>query len=96
MQFAERGVGGEISVFSSGPSHMPIEMHKVVSLRGEIWDSRCGKAVWIGNSRSESTEPIEKERVRVEDIFTATSRNLIAALDKAMKEDQGGGKRSDC
>ncbi|MFQ5781015.1 MAG: hypothetical protein ACE5HN_09570 [Nitrospiria bacterium] len=96
MQFSERGVGGEISVFSTGPPHMPIEVYKVVSLWGEVWDSQCGKAVWIGKSMSEVTEPVENERVRVEDIFTATSRNLIAALDKAMKENLGGGKRSDC
>jgi len=86
MQKAERGVGGLISVFSSGPSHIPVTVYKRVSLRGELWDSQCGKAVWIGSSHSEVTEPGEKERVRVEDILNSTSRNLIAALDNALKK----------
>lgn len=96
MQRAERGVGGMISVFSSGPSHIPVEVNKRISLRGELWDSQCGKAVWIGTSRSEVTEPGEKERVRVEDILNSTSRNLIAALDKALKEHPGVAKPSEC
>ncbi|HIE65207.1 MAG: hypothetical protein ABGX83_00135 [Nitrospira sp.] len=96
MQKAERGVGGLISVFSSGPSHIPVTVYKRVSLRGELWDSECGKAVWIGTSQSEVTEPGEKERVRVEDILNSTSRNLIAALDKALKKNLGSSKPKNC
>lgn len=96
MQKGEGGVGGMISVFSSGPSHIPVSVYKQVSLRGELWDSLCGKAVWMGRSLSEVTEPGEKERVRVEDILNATSRNLIAALDKALKANPESGKQQKC
>ncbi len=96
MQEAETGIGGLISIFSSGPSHIPVEVYKRVSLRGELWDSQCGKAMWIGTSQSEVTEPGEKERVRVEDILNSTSRNLIAALDQALKKHPGGTKPSQC
>ncbi|HLG22885.1 MAG TPA: hypothetical protein VI382_08710 [Candidatus Manganitrophaceae bacterium] len=85
----ERSVGGKISVFSSGPNMIPDEIQKRVSLQGEIWDSLCGKAVWIGKSVAEATETSGRERVRVEDIFILAGRNLSKALAGALDKNSG-------
>jgi hypothetical protein len=95
VQKAERGIAGQILVFSSGPIQIPGEVRKQISLRGEIWDSQCGKAVWMGRSEAEVIESVETERVRVEDIFISVGRNLSVALAKALKE-KGPSKRADC
>ena len=86
MKLSEDGVAGKVIVFSSGPVHIPYDVHKNVSLAGELWDAKCGKVVWIGTSGAEVTELGERERVRVEDIFISVTRNLIGEMNKAMKE----------
>ena len=90
MLAGEDGVARKVNVFESGPVHLPYEVHKTVSLAGEIWDAECGKAVWTGTSGSEITEPSERERVRVEDIFIFVTRELIGELNRVMKQNRGG------
>ncbi len=85
MTRGEAGVAGKVKVFSSGPVHIPYDVTKEVSLSGEVWDVTCGKAVWMGTSQAEVTETVKRERVRVEDIFTSVTRNLISELDEAMR-----------
>lgn len=100
-QIGEKSVAGRVSVFSSGPSMIPEEVTKRILLRGEIWDSLCGRAVWIGSSASEVVEVSGSEKVRVEDIFIATGRGLSASIEKAMTEKQDGtlhaqGSKKEC
>jgi len=96
MALAEDSVGGKISASSSGPAHIPHHVEKKVAIRGEVWDSQCGQAIWIGTSRSDVKEQVERERVRVEDIFTMTTRKLIGAFDAAIKENSDRSKPSGC
>lgn len=84
VEGGERSVAGKVTVFASGPAHIPEEVRKQIVLQGEIWDSRCGKVVWIGRGESEVTEWGEMERVRMEDIFIAAGRNLATALEEAL------------
>lgn len=86
LQGGESGVGGKISVFASGPGMVPEEVRKLVSLRGEIWDSRCGRAVWIGKGEAEVVEEVGKELVRMEDIFISAARTLTRSLAKTVVE----------
>lgn len=86
MKLSEDGVAGKVFVFSSGPIHIPYDVHKEVSLAGELWDAKCAKVVWTGTSGAKVNEPGERERVRVEDIFISVTRNLIGELNKAVKE----------
>lgn len=85
MRGGENLVAGKISVFASGPNMVPEEVSKRVRLRGEIWDSRCGRLVWMGKGGAEVVETVGDERTRVEDIFMAAGRNLIASLTKSIK-----------
>ncbi len=96
MALSEDAVGGKISASSSGPAHIPYDVEKKVSIRGEVWDSRCGTAIWIGTSRAYAKEKVERERVRVEDIFTMATRELIAAFDSAIKTSSGLAKSTSC
>lgn len=86
VQVGEDGVAGKVSVFSSGPEHIPDHVEKKVALTGEVWDTVCGKRVWMGTSHAEVSEPVKLERVRVEDIFTISTRNLISEMDKTMRK----------
>lgn len=86
VQAGEDGVAGKVSVFSSGPEHIPDHVEKTIALTGEIWDAVCGKRVWMGTSHTEVSEPVRLERVRVEDLFTILTRNLISEMDKTMRE----------
>ncbi len=86
LQYGEDGVAGKVHVFSSGPSPISYAVEKDIVLRGEVWDARCGKIVWKGISHAQSLEPGKLERVRVEDLFTALTRNLVAEMDRAMSE----------
>lgn len=92
----ERSISGKVSVFSSGPIQIPDEVQKRISLAGELWDSQCGKAVWMGQSETRVTELPDRERVRVEDVFIAAGRNLTGALSRAVKEKREAGKVSGC
>jgi hypothetical protein len=92
----ERSIAGKVSVFSSGPIQMPGEVRKQISLSGELWDSHCGKAVWMGKSETEVVEMGDTERVRMEDLFIAAGRNLTAALGEAVKVKSGAGRSSGC
>lgn len=85
MRGGENLVAGKISVFASGPNMVPEEVSKRVRLRGEIWDSRCGRLVWMGKGGAEVVETAGHELTRVEDIFMAAGRNLIASLTKSIK-----------
>jgi hypothetical protein len=85
MNGRENLVAGKISVFASGPSMIPEEVNKQVRLRGEIWDSQCGQVVWMGKGEAEVVETAGQEQTRVEDIFMAAGRNLIAPLERAIK-----------
>jgi hypothetical protein len=96
VSMAERSPAGKVTVFSSGPSHFPEEVRKRVSLSGELWDSHCGKAVWMGKSDTAVAEVSDRERVRVEDVFIAAGRNLTEALSRAIKEKKEAGAVSDC
>ncbi len=96
MTLGEDGVGEKISASSSGPAHIPYEVEKEVSILGELWDSRCGNAIWIGSSRAEVKEPVERERVRVEDIFTMATRKLISGFDATMKRSSNLEKSTSC
>lgn len=84
MMLGEKGVAGKVSVFSSGPVHIPYDVQKNISLSGELWDSRCGKAVWMGTTHAKVREAGEIERVRMEDLFISVSRNLIKTLNRAI------------
>lgn len=84
MQGQENLVAGKISVFASGPSMIPEEVSKQVRLRGEIWDSQCGLMVWRGKGEAEVVEVAGQEQTRVEDIFMAAGRNLVASLEKSI------------
>lgn len=77
---------GKISVFASGPNMVPEEVRKQVVLHGEIWDSRCGQAVWIGKGEASVAETSGQELTRVEDIFISAARNLSLSLVKAVEE----------
>lgn len=92
MQTGEASVAGRVTVFSSGPNMVPEEVHKRVAIHGEIWDSLCGRAVWIGKSVSEITESSGSERVRVEDIFISAGRGLSAGVANAIAENKGASK----
>lgn len=96
IQTGERSPAGKVSVFSSGPIHIPEEVKKEISLSGELWDSRCGVAVWMGKSKTEVAEPVHTERVRVEDIFIAAGRNLTEALDQAVRTGKESGQAAGC
>ncbi|MFQ5543365.1 MAG: hypothetical protein ACE5FY_03315 [Nitrospiria bacterium] len=84
MVLGEKSVAGKVSVFSSGPIHIPYDVRKEISLSGELWDSRCGKAVWMGSTHAKVREAGEIERVRMEDIFISVSRNLVKTLNRAI------------
>ncbi|MFQ5597779.1 MAG: hypothetical protein ACE5GK_06990 [Nitrospiria bacterium] len=96
MTLGEDGVGEKVSVFPSGPVHIPYDVEKEVSIVGEVWDSQCGQAVWIGTSHAEISEPVELERVRVEDIFTSVSRNLIESFNHTMNTRRRQDTPPDC
>jgi len=96
MDLGEDGVGEKISAVSSGPAHIPFEVEKEVKIIGELWDSKCGQALWIGTSWAGVTEASEIERVRVEDIMTSTTRKLIGALNQALEARRGQAALSDC
>lgn len=85
MRGGEGVAPGKISVFASGPNMIPEEVRKQVVLRGEIWDSRCGKAVWIGKGEAAVSETSGQEQARVEDIFISAARNLSLSLVKAIE-----------
>ncbi len=84
MQLGEDGVAGKVYTFSSGPSPILLTVEKQITLRGEVWDAKCGKVVWMGESHAEIIEPVKLERVRVEDLFTALTRNLLSEMDRRM------------
>lgn len=86
VQGRESAVAGKISVFASGPSMIPEEVRKSVALRGEIWDSQCGQAVWIGKGEAAVVEEAGKELVRVEDVFISAARSLTNALARTVAE----------
>ncbi len=92
----ERSIAGTVSVFSSGPIQIPDEVRKEVSLAGELWDSRCGKAVWMGKSETTVVELPDAERARMEDVFIAAGRKLTEGLSRAIKEKKEAGKAPDC
>jgi hypothetical protein len=92
----ERSIAGKVSVFSSGPIQIPDEVEKRITLAGELWDSQCGKAVWMGQSETRVVELPDRERVRVEDVFIAAGRNLTEALSRAVKGKTEAGGASDC
>lgn len=100
MDLGEDSVGGFISASHSGPAHIPYDVEKKVSILGEVWDSQCGKAIWVGTSRAEVQERVERERVRVEDIFTMATRDLIGRFDAKMKANSrtasAGEKSANC
>jgi len=96
MKLGEDSVSGSISATASGPTHIPYDVEKEVSIVGEVWDSQCGQAIWMGISSATVSEPVETERVRVEDIFTLVSRNLIASFDQAMRERRGQNSPPEC
>ncbi len=96
MRLAEDAVGGKISASPSGPAHIPYDVEKKITIRGEVWDSLCGEAIWIGTSRAYVKEKVERERVRVEDIFTMATRSLIGAFDDAMKTNSNAVKSTGC
>lgn len=85
MRGGEGVAPGKITVFASGPNMIPEEVQKRVVLRGEIWDSQCGKAVWIGRGEASVAETSGQELTRVEDIFISAARNLSASLVKAVE-----------
>jgi len=85
-QYGEDGVAGKVHVFSSGPEHLPSQVEKRVTLKGEVWDTVCGKRVWTGEGHAEISEPVRLERVRVDDIFTTLTRSLIGEMDRTMWE----------
>jgi len=85
MKLSEGGVAGKVVVFSSGPVHIPYDVHKKHALSGELWDAACGKLAWRGTSGAEITEAGEWERVRVEDLFVSVTRNLVGELNEAIK-----------
>ncbi len=86
MKLGEDSVNGQITASPSGPVHIPYTVEKKVVILGELWDSQCGQAVWIGTSWADVSEPAEAERVRVEDIFTSTTRHLIETVHQAMNK----------
>lgn len=96
VSMAERSPAGKVTVFSAGPNHIPEEVQKRIVLMGELWDSHCGRAVWMGKSETKVTEFSDHERVRVEDVFIAAGRNLTEALSRAVKEKREAGPVSDC
>lgn len=85
MHLSEDAVGEKISASPSGPAHIPYHVEKKVTIRGEVWDSQCGQVIWIGTSRADIKEAVERERVRIEDIFTMATRKLISAFSDTMK-----------
>ncbi len=86
MRGGEDMVGGKISVFASGPNMIPEEVRKQVRLRGELWDSRCGQAVWIGKGEAEVAETAGQEQARMEDVFISAARNLTFSLSKSIEK----------
>ena len=93
---AEASPAGKVTVFSAGPTHFPEEVQKRIVLLGELWDSHCGRAVWMGKSETMVREFSDRERVRVEDVFIAAGRDLTEALSRAIKEKREAATVSDC
>lgn len=96
VSMAEASPAGKVTVFSAGPNHFPDEVRKRIALAGELWDSHCGRAVWMGQSETTVAEMPDRERARVEDVFIAAGRNLTEALSRAVKEKKGAGAVSEC
>ena len=96
VSMAEASPAGKVTVFSAGPNHFPEEVQKRIVLLGELWDSHCGRAVWMGKSETMVREFSDRERVRVEDVFIAAGRDLTEALSRAIKEKREAATVSDC
>ncbi len=92
MSGREEMVAGKISVFSSGPSMIPEQVEKKIILHGELWDSLCGRAVWIGTVKNQVVEEEGSESKRVEDLFIQAGRTLAASLSEAIRGNTASGK----
>ncbi len=86
MQLGEDGVAGKVYSFSSGPSPILHTVEKKISLTAEVWDAKCGTIVWKGEGHAEIAEPVKLERVRVEDLFTMLTRDVLFEMNTTISK----------
>jgi len=63
-----------------------------IRLRGEVWDSRCGIAVWTGEGGTEVIQDPAAEDVPLHDVVSMAATNLISVLPRPGEGREAGEK----